>query len=101
LPPAPAVTDVKPATGATTGDKRVVITGTNLSNATAVYFGTRPSSSFTVKSDKKIVAYSPAGTAGKVVIRVYTTSGVSAASVAASYTYQVPAAVKKHQHRHK
>jgi hypothetical protein len=66
-----------------------------------VYFGTRPSSSFTVKSDKKIVAYSPAGTAGKVVIRVYTTSGVSAATVAAYYTYQIPAAVKKHQHRHR
>lgn len=54
-----------------------------------------------MKSDKKIVAYSPAGTAGKVVIRVYTTSGVSGATVLAYYTYQVPAAVKKHQHHHK
>ena len=100
LPPPPAVTDVKPATGATTGHKRVVIMGTNLSNAAAVYFGARPSS-FTAKSDKKIVAYSPAATAGRVIIRVYTTSGVSDATMAASYTYQVAAAVKKHQHRHK
>ena len=41
--------------------------GANLSGTTAVMFGSRPAASFTVKSDKKIIAYSPAGSVGRVV----------------------------------
>jgi IPT/TIG domain/NHL repeat len=100
LAPPPTVSTVKPASGPTTGDKKVTITGANLSNTTAVYFGARPASNLMVKSDKKVVAYSPAGTVGKVLVRVYSTSGVSVASLAGSYTYTVVAA-KKHGHRHK
>ncbi|OOG69654.1 hypothetical protein B0E45_15030, partial [Sinorhizobium sp. A49] len=62
----PTVTAVAPASGPTGGGTLVVITGTNLLNATAVTFGATAASGFTINSDTQITATAPAGSAGTV-----------------------------------
>ncbi len=88
-PPAPTVTGVSPSSGPAAGATSVTITGTNLTGATAVKFGTTASGSFTFNSATQITATSPAGS-GKVDVTVTTPGGTSATSSAAQYTY-VPA----------
>lgn len=97
LPP-PTLTVVKPASGPTSGDHKVTLIGANLSDTIAVIFGSQPALTFTVKSARKVVAFSPSAAIGKVIVRVYTTTGVSVASPADSYTY-LAAAAKRHHHR--
>ncbi len=94
----PTVTAIKPTSGPTSGDRKVTIKGSNLSGTTAVIFGSRPATSFTVRSATKIIAYSPIGTLGAVAIKVYSPAGVSGASSIDTYTYQV-AATTKHKRR--
>src|SRR5207302_9698109 len=76
LPNAPAITLVNPNAGPLAGGSTVAITGTNLSEATNVKFGSIPASSFTVASDTSITAVSPAGT-GSLDVTVTTPSGTS------------------------
>jgi len=83
---APTVTAVSPTTGPTAGGTTVVVTGTNLSGATAVSFGGAAATGFTVNSATQITATAPAGT-GTVDIRVTTSGGTSATSAADQYTY--------------
>ena len=97
-PGPPTVTAIKPTSGPTSGDRKVTIKGSNLSGTTAVMFGSRPATSFTVRSAKKIIAYSPIGTLGTVAVKVYSPAGVSGASSIDTYTYQV-AATTKHKRR--
>jgi IPT/TIG domain len=73
---APVVTDVEPHFGPGTGGTTVVITGSNLSAATAVAFGANPAVSFTVNSDSQITAIAPAGT-DTVVVAVTSPGGTS------------------------
>jgi hypothetical protein len=96
----PTVTTIKPKSGPITGDRKVTILGSNLSSTTAVMFGARPALSFTVKSAKKIVAYSPTATLGTIVIRVYSPTGESVANAVDSYTYEAATAAKKHARKH-
>jgi hypothetical protein len=84
---APTVTGVNPNTGPTTGGTTVTITGTNLTGATAVMFGTVAATSFTVNSDTSITAVAPAESAGTVDVTVTTPGGTSATSSADQYTY--------------
>ena len=98
-PAAPSVTAVKPSSGPTSGDRKVTIVGSNLSNTTAVMFGSRSATRFTVKSDKKVLAYTPSGSVGRVPISVYSPTGVSVTSPADSYTYLPASAVRKNHHR--
>jgi hypothetical protein len=84
---APTVTGVSPTSGPTFGSTPVTITGTNLSNATAVRFGTTVVSSFTSDTATQIVLVSPAGAAGTVDVTVSTAGGTSATSSADQYTY--------------
>ena len=88
-PPAPAVTHVSPSAGPTSGGTPVTITGTNLSNATAVKFGTA-SAMITADSATSITATAPAGATGTVDVTVATAGGTSATGAADQYTY-VPA----------
>jgi hypothetical protein len=83
---APTVTGVSPSSGPTGGGTSVTITGTNLGGATAVKFG---SVSATITSDTatRIVARSPAGTAGMLDVTVVTAGGASATSSADRFTY--------------
>ena len=99
IPPPPSVRAVKPASGPTSGDRKVTIVGAGLSGVTNVMFGSRPALSFTVRSAKKIIAYSPASTLGKVTVRLISPTGANAVSPVDSYTYLAGAAAKKHRHR--
>jgi hypothetical protein len=88
--PAPAITSISPSSGPTAGATSVTITGSGFSGATRVGFGAVAATSFTVVSDTKITAVSPAQS-GAHYITVTTTGGTSATSAAAIYTYTAPA----------
>ena len=90
---APSVTSIAPSAGPTGGGTTVVITGTNLSGATAVKFGATAATAFTVNSTTQITATSPAGGAGAVDITVNTAGGTSATSASDSFTYVAPPTV--------
>ena len=86
--PLPTITAVGPTRAPSAGGSRVVITGTRLTAATAVRFGTVPATAFTVGSDDQIVATVPPGTAGETVdIQVSTPGGTAADTSADDFTY--------------
>ncbi len=85
-PPAPTVTKVSPSTGFTGGGTSVTVTGTNLSGASAVKFGSTNATSYTVNSSTSITATSPSGS-GTVDVTVTTGSGTSSTSSADHFTY--------------
>jgi alpha-tubulin suppressor-like RCC1 family protein len=91
----PSVTDVSPNIGATAGGTPVSLTGVGFTGATAVKFGTKSASSFTVNSATSITAVAPAGAAGTVDVIVSTPAGTSAASSSDKYTYRAPPTVAK------
>lgn len=72
--PAPHLVSVTPWHGLPSGS--ITIGGTNLSNATAVMFGTH-AASFTVNSDSSITAIVPTGADGDVLVTVTTPKGTS------------------------
>jgi hypothetical protein len=82
-----AVTGVTPSTGPPTGGTSVTITGTDLSGATAVDFGSTPAT-VTADSATSITATAPPGT-GSVDVTVTTPDGTSAVSSADQFTYTV------------
>jgi hypothetical protein len=84
---APTVTVVSPTSGSTAGGTTVLITGTNLTGATAVKFGTTSATSYTVNSATSITAVSPAESAATVDITVTTPVSTSVVSSADDYTY--------------
>ena len=88
-PPHPVVTGVTPSSGSTAGGATVTISGTNLSGATAVKFGTK-SATVTADSVTSITATSPSGSAGTVNVRVTTPGGTSAITTADQFTYVAP-----------
>ncbi|WP_406275660.1 IPT/TIG domain-containing protein [Nocardia sp. NBC_00881] len=81
--PVPAVTIALPNVGLEAGGTIVVLTGTELTGATAVNFGGTPATSFTVDSANQITAVAPAGT-GTVQLTVTTPGGTSSGI---AYTY--------------
>ncbi|MDQ2701875.1 MAG: IPT/TIG domain-containing protein [Pseudomonadota bacterium] len=87
--PAPTITNVAPTTGTTLGGASVVITGTNLTDATAVSFGGTAAISYTVDSDTQITATTPAHAAGAADVGVTTPGGT--ATAAGAYTFVTPA----------
>jgi hypothetical protein len=89
--PKPTVASVTPSSGSTAGGTSVTITGTGLSGATAVNFGTTAAASFTVTSGTQINAVSPAHGAGAVDVTVATPGGTSATGSADPFSYVVPA----------
>ncbi len=82
----PAVNGLEPAGGPPRGGTSVVIDGAHLLGTTAVKFGSANAASFTVDSESKITAVSPAGTAA-VDVTVTTPEGASAISPADVFTY--------------
>jgi hypothetical protein len=85
ITPAPTVTGVDPKSGTPAGGTSVVITGSDLANASAVDFGGIPAT-VTADSATSITATSPPGT-GTVDITVTTPDGTSATSTADQYSY--------------
>ncbi len=87
----PTLTSISPSSGPTSGGTTVTITGTNLTGATAVDFGTVGAASFTVVSATEITAVSPGQPAGTVNVIVATPAGTSATGSADRFTYVAPA----------
>jgi hypothetical protein len=85
-PPAPAVSGLNPTSGAAAGGTSVTITGSNLTGATAVNFGTTPATSFTVNNPTTVTAVAPADI-GNVDVTVTTAGGASAANANDQFTY--------------
>ncbi len=85
---APTVTGISPPAGPLAGGTTVTISGSGLSGATAVDFGTNPAPSYMVGSDTQITAAVPQGSAGVVDVTVTTSAGTSGAGSADCYTYR-------------
>jgi uncharacterized protein YhjY with autotransporter beta-barrel domain len=89
----PVVSALTPAGGPPVGGTSVVIAGSGFTGATAVKFGTKAASAFTVNSDSQVTAVAPSGTAGVVDVTVTTSAGTSATGAADRFTYAAAPAV--------
>jgi hypothetical protein len=83
----PVVTKVSPARGPLVGGTVVHLTGTSLTESSAVWFGTTPAASFTVASATSVTAVAPPGTAGTVAVTVVSPAGTSTTTTADRFTY--------------
>ena len=83
----PTVTAVSPNVGPIIGGTQVVVTGSNMSGATAVMFGSTAATSFSLNSATQITAVSPAQGAGTVNVTVTAAGGTSATSTADQFTF--------------
>lgn len=85
---APTVTGISPSSGFADGGTTVTITGTGLSNATAVKFASTNATAFTTNSATLLTATSPAGVVGQTVdVTVITLGCSSVTSPADQFTY--------------
>jgi alpha-tubulin suppressor-like RCC1 family protein len=76
-PPLPTLARIYPTVGLDEGGELVTITGTELSGATAVHFGSVSAPSFTVNSETSITAVSPAEATSVVPVTVTSPAGTS------------------------
>jgi alpha-tubulin suppressor-like RCC1 family protein len=90
----PAVTKIEPGSGPEAGATSVVITGTNLTSATTVKFGSANAASFKVNSETSVTAISPTGK-GNVDLTVTTVGGTTATGPTDVFSYLPPPTVKK------
>ncbi len=86
-PSTPSVSGLSAASGSPAGGGSITITGHGFNEASAVNFGTRPASSFTVASDSSLQVVVPAHATGPVDVTVVTPGGTSATGNADVYTY--------------
>jgi hypothetical protein len=78
IQPTPVVTAIAPSSGSIAGGVTVTIAGTDFNGASAVKFGTKPASGFSVDSDNQITATAPSGSKpGRVHVTVTTLAGSS------------------------
>ena len=90
-PALPTVTGVSPSSGPAAGGTSVTVSGTNLTGATAVDFGTNPGTSISGVTATSLTVTSPAGT-GTVDVTVTTPNGTSAVNAPSDqFTYNAPA----------
>lgn len=82
----PKVTKVSPSHGAAAGGTKVTITGSALSGATAVHFGSKLAKIIKVVSSTEVEVTAPKG-AGTVNVTVTTPGGTSATGAADHYRY--------------
>ncbi len=88
----PTVTGVSPRLGPVGGGRTVTITGTGLTDATSVRFGTTTATHVQRVSSTTLTARTPAHSAGRVDVRVTSPAGTSPSVKADGYTYlKVPA----------
>lgn len=88
----PVVNTVSPEQGPIPGGTQVEITGTNLSGAEAVDFGSTAATSLTLNNSDSITATAPAGSVGYVDVTVQTAVGTSASGGGDGFIYTAPAA---------
>lgn len=88
IAPLPAITSVTPSSGPTSGGTPVIITGTHLSGATAVHFGTKTAATFTITATThtKITATTPASAAGTDGVSVTAVGGTARKPTAFTFT---------------
>jgi uncharacterized membrane protein len=84
---APSISSITPIAGPTAGGTSVVISGSNLSGASAVSFGSSGAASFTVNSSSSITATSASAAVGTVNVTVTTAGGTSATGISDQFTY--------------
>ena len=87
--PAPTIKSIAPATGSTTGNTAVTITGTGFLPGATVSLGGNSATAVTVVSTTSITATTPAHAAGSVDVVVTNTDGQSG-TLPSGYTYTVP-----------
>jgi hypothetical protein len=85
-PTAPVLSGLSPRHGPAAGGTSVTISGSGLTGATAVDFGTTPAE-FTVASDSSILAVASPAAIGKVDVEVTTPYGTSAVTTQDRFTY--------------
>jgi hypothetical protein len=79
---APTLTGASPNIGNPAGGNTVVLTGTGLTGASALTFGSAAAPTFTVDSDTQITATAPASAAGPVIVTVTTPGGTATTAYA-------------------
>jgi subtilisin family serine protease len=87
--PVPTVSALTPTQGPTIGGTSLVVTGTNLTGATAVVFGSTNATAFHVDSNTQVTATAPAHAAGTVSVLVTTAGGTNVDTSADHYLYVV------------
>ena len=90
-PPVPVVSSISPDSGRAAGGTHVAVLGSGFTGASAVMFGATPATSFTVTSDRKITAVSPARPPANVDVRVTTPGGTSPQTAADVFALPQPA----------
>jgi hypothetical protein len=86
--PSPAVSSISPGAGGQAGGTGLIITGSNFTAATGVWFGAAAASFFTVTSATQIIAAAPSGSAAATVdVTVTNANGTSATSAADRFAY--------------
>lgn len=94
--PEPNTLLLSPSSGPTTGGTTVTIAGTDFTGVTAVRFGGVPASSFSVESENRLTAVSPASPSpGVVDVSVTTIAGSSPTNGADRFQYTAPATPPK------
>lgn len=73
----PIVTGLSPSGGVSSGGTVVTITGTDLADTTAVYFGGTAAAAFRVDSDTQVTAVTRAQTNGTIDVTVTNSAGVT------------------------
>ncbi len=86
----PTVTRLSTTSGTTKGGTSVTLTGTGLTRASAVRFGTTAAPSIARVSSTQLQVTAPAHVAGLVDVRVTTPGGTSAAVTATRFRYSAP-----------
>jgi hypothetical protein len=92
----PVVKSVTPKKSPVIGGKKFTVKGANFGGATAVDFGGKPATSFTVKSESLIVGVTPRG-AGLVDVRVTTPEGTSAIEPGDEFEYLETGTIQVHE----
>jgi hypothetical protein len=85
--PVPQITSLTPNQGPASGETGVHISGSNLTFADQVLFGTSPAT-FAAFSDDVLLATSPPGSAGTVAVTVHSPGGTSSGLSFTYHTYQ-------------
>jgi hypothetical protein len=85
----PSISSIATSAAPTVGARGVLLTGSGLLGATSVMFGS-VAADFTVYSDTKIVAVTPAESAGSVSVTVTTPSGTTSGASFTYYTNSAP-----------
>ncbi len=91
--PTPRVSGISTTAGPTAGGTSLILSGTGLSGATAVNFGSTAVTGFTVDSDTSITVSSPPQGAGTVDVTVTSAGGTSSTAADLQFTYVAPPTV--------